>query len=95
MSDFELDGNRLKVSGDLEAMQETELREHCATLFLEAGETVRIDLTQVESISSVCIGALVTLWIDLCAAGRRIELKASPAVEKVLNMAGLDVLLGR
>ena len=89
MPDFELDGGRLAASGSLDADAEGELRDQCARLLLSGTESVKVDLSGVGSISSVCVGALVALWIDLCAAGRGMELQASPEVRRVLDIAGL------
>ncbi len=89
VADFELDGERLAVSGRLDSDAEQELKNQLAALMLTGAEKVTIDLSQVEYIISACIGAIVALWIDLCAAGRKIKLDASPEVQKVLDSAGL------
>lgn len=89
VSDFELDGRRLGVTGALDSDSEEELKARCLDLFLADAQTVEIDLSEVDTITSPCVGALVVLWIDLCAAGRGLKLVASPGVDKVLDMAGL------
>ena len=97
--DFELfeldDGARLAVTVPLGGEREEDLKAKCVELFLTGAQAAEIDLSKVESIASPCIGVIVTLWIDLCAAGRKLKLLPSPAVSKVLDMAGLTgVLLG-
>ena len=89
MASCELDGERLTVSGRLDGEAEEELKEKCAALLLSGAEVVKVDLSGVEFVVSGCIGVLVVLWIDLCAAKRRMELVASPEVKHVLDMAGL------
>ena len=90
VSDFELDGGRLSVTGVLDADCEEEFKARCLDLFLADAQTVEIDLSEVDTITSACIGPLVVLWIDLCAAERGLKLVASPGVEKVLDIAGLS-----
>ena len=89
MASCELDGERLTVSGRLDEGDAEELKENCAALLLSGAEVVKIDLAGVEYVVSGCIGVLVVLWIDLCAAKRRMELVTSPEVKHMLDMAGL------
>lgn len=89
MASCELDGERLTVSGRLDEGDAEELKEKCAALLLSGAEVVKVDLSGVEYVVSGCIGVLVVMWIDLCAAKRRMELVTSPEVKHVLDMAGL------
>lgn len=93
MARFELSGDRLKISGILDTSAEVQLREGLQKLLESDAEVVTADLSEVEMITSVCIGALVVLWIDLCGAGRQGKLLTSPAVKKVLDMTGLTTVL--
>ncbi len=93
MANFELIGNRLEISGILDTSAEAQLRDGLQKLIDSGAEVVTADLSKVEMITSVCIGALVVLWIDLCEAGRRGQLITSPAVKKVLDMTGLSAVL--
>ena len=93
MARFDLTGDRLKISGILDASAEAQLRDGLQRLLDSGAEVVTADLSGVEMITSVCIGALVVLWIDLCETGRQGKLLTSPAVQKVLDMTGLTTVL--
>ena len=93
MARFELTGDRLKITGILDTSAEVQLRDGLQKLLDSGAEVVTVDLSEVKMITSVCIGALVVLWIDLCEAGRRGKLLTSPSVKKVLDMTGLTTVL--
>ena len=95
MATFELNGNQLKVSGALDPGSEDEVRQWCLELFLGDAGSVSLDLSEVTHITSACIGALVTLWIDLCAAKRGMEIVTSPAVSNLLDLGGLTNVFRR
>jgi anti-anti-sigma factor len=93
MAEFDLSGDRLAVNGVLDSNAEGQLRSSFRKLLESDAEVVTVDLSEVKMITSVCIGALVVLWIDLGSAGRRGRLVTSPAVKKVLDMTGLTGVL--
>ena len=95
MASFNLSGDRLTASGILDADAQDQLRCNCEKLLAGDAEVVTVDLSEVDVITSVCVGTLVALWIDLRSAGRRAKLKASPGVRKVLEMTGLIPVLMR
>ena len=95
MAEFDRRDDGLTVTGPLDAESESKLRRHLNVLLGEEAETVAIDLSKVNSISSVCVGQLVAFWIDLRPAGRRMKLVPSPAVRKVLDMTGLTGVFAR
>jgi anti-anti-sigma factor len=90
---FELSGDRLKIGGILDTSAEAQLRDALQRLLDSGANVVTVDLSGVQMITSVCIGALVVLWIDLCEAGRQGKLLTSPSVKKVLDMTGLTTVL--
>lgn len=93
MASFELDGERLVVVGRLDSESEQELKDRLAALLPTSAPVVTVDLSRVEYVGSACIGSIVALWIDLCAAKRKMKLVASPTVQKVLDTAGLTGVL--
>ncbi len=93
MASFVVVEDRLTVNGVLDSDAEKELRDQLQLLFDSGTGNVTIDLSGVGMITSVCIGALVVFWIDLCEADRRANLIASPEVKKVLDMTGLTAVL--
>jgi anti-anti-sigma factor len=93
VAEYRLCEDNLTVSGRLAAAEEDRLREYLGKLLLSGADTVTIDLDGVESITSSCVGSIVTIWIDLRAADRMLVLKASAAVHKILDISGLSVLL--
>lgn len=93
MAGSDLSGDRLTVSGTLDSNTEGQLKDAFRKLLDGDAEVVMIDLSEVKMITSVCIGALVVLWIDLGSAGRRGKLVPSPSVKKVLDMTGLTSVL--
>ncbi len=92
MAEFGLVGERLRVSGRLDVLQERELRQGCLDLLMTNADVVTVDLSYVTQICSRCVGTLATLWIDLHATGRELELAVSPAVKRVLDLAGVSTL---
>ena len=96
MAKFALDDGCLKVSGQLDNDASEQLRSWCAELCMRQLESVEVDLSKVDMIVSDCVAALVTLWIDMCAAGRQMKVVVSPEVKRVLDIAGLtEVFAGQ
>lgn len=93
MPSFDFRGNHLKVTGVLDEDSEYPLRDNLRKLLACGTPTVEIDLTGVVSISSVCLGELVSLWVDLRATKRTMKLSVSSNVEKLLNMVGLTSVI--
>jgi anti-anti-sigma factor len=92
---YRIDGDTLVVAGHLEAEEDEELRRWCLDLLLTEKEVVKLDLTGVRYISSLCVGVLATLWIDLSVAKRSFVLQPSAEVKKILDLSGLSkVFLG-
>jgi len=90
MAEFDRGDDGLVVTGSLDGDSESKLRRHLQVLLSSEAETVTIDLSKVDFISSVCVGSLVAFWVDLRPAGRRMKIAPSPAVRKVLDMTGLS-----
>lgn len=95
MAEFKTVGDRLTVTGRLDASAEPELTSHGRKLLEGGAETVELDLSRVEQIASVCIGSIVALWIDLRPAGIRLKIIPSPAVKRVLELTGLAGVFAR
>jgi anti-anti-sigma factor len=93
MASFELSGSTLKVSGVLDGDAESVLRSKLQKLAATGAQVVELNLTKVESITSICIGALVASWIDLNDSKRSMKLSASAPVKRVLDMTGLTSVL--
>ena len=92
MADFKVAGNRLNVAGSLDSRAESELRRSCIELSLADAESVVVDLSGVDYVTSSCIGILIGLWIDLCAAKKGMEIVSSPVVDKLLDIGGLGTV---
>jgi anti-anti-sigma factor len=95
MATFEIGDGRLKVTGALDPDSEEELKDACRRLLSSAGETVTLDMTQVERINSVSIGILVALLMDLQQANRRAVLQPSANLKRILDMTGLTETFAR
>ena len=93
MASFELSGACLKVSGILDGEAEVPLRAKLQELTESGEKSLELDLTAVESITSICIGALVAFWIDLSEAGGKLKFSSSDQVKRVLDMTGLTSVL--
>jgi anti-anti-sigma regulatory factor len=89
VTDFSIDGNRLTVIGKLVEETEPGLKRALSDLMLSDSNVVEIDLREVDSISSICIGAVVAAWIDLHACERRLQVMPSKHVLRILDMAGI------
>jgi anti-anti-sigma factor len=95
VAEFKIAGGQLTVTGRLDSADEDELRERLGELFDSGAETISVDLSKLEGISSLCIGSLVALWIDLREAGKRLKIRPSPAVKRMFDLSGLaDVFAG-
>ena len=90
MAEFDRDDDGLSVTGSLDGDSVGKLRRHLQVLLGGDAETVTIDLSKVDFVSSTCVGSLVAFWIDLRPSGRRMKVAPSPAVRKVLDMTGLS-----
>lgn len=94
MAEFRLTGSRLIVRGDLDQDSQVELRDYCRDLLAGGSDPVTVDLSKVGDLTSMCIGTLIALWIDLRESGRRGKIVPSPSVMRLLEVTGLaDVLL--
>ncbi len=93
MANIEVSGSLLTASGVLDGEAELELRNRFRELFDCGAALVTVDLSGVEVIASVCIGALLVLWMDLRSAGRSAKLIPSPPVKEVLDLTGLASVL--
>ncbi len=95
MAELRLSGSRLIVRGDLDEDAEFEMRDRCRELLAGGSGPVTVDLSKAGAMSSMCIGTLVALWIDLREAGRSGKIVPSPSVMRMLEMTGLDAVLLR
>jgi hypothetical protein len=93
MASFDLSRDRFAVTGDLDSSAEGQPRVALWKLLDADSEVVTIDPSEVNMITSVCVGALAVPWIDLASAGRRGKLVASSAARKVPDMSGLTAVL--
>jgi anti-anti-sigma factor len=92
VADFMTSPGRLYVSGTLDGDADEEFKEYLSKLLLDGPETVTVDLTEVDFMTSVCMGTLVAFWIDLGAAQRIMDLQVAPEVKRVLDASGLTAL---
>lgn len=95
MADITVDGGRLRAAGALDPHAEMPFRDALSKLLSAESRVVAIDLTEVEVITSVCVGALVSTWIDIRTGGRTMALRVSPHVRRILDMMGLTSVLMR
>ena len=97
MATFKLSGSRLIIRGDLDDEAEIEMRDRCGDLLAlpaqEGAESVIVDLSKVGRLTSMCVGTLVALWIDLREAGRSGRIIPSQSVMRVFELAGLTEVL--
>jgi len=95
MAEYDRSDEGLVVTGALDGDSESKLRRHLQVLLGGEAETVTIDLSKVDFISSACVGSLVAFWVDLRPAGRRMKIAPSTTVRKVLDMTGLSGVFAR
>ena len=91
----EVRGECLVASGALDSRVRDAFSGGLGELLKTNAPVVTVDLTHADSISSICVGALVALWIDLRTQGRSMHLQASPAVLRTLDLTGLTSVLMR
>ena len=90
MADFDRSDDGLAVTGTLDGDSEEKLRRHLDVLLKGSADTVQIDFSRVDFISSSCVGSLVAFWIDLRPSGRKMKLAPSTSVRKILDLTGLS-----
>ena len=93
MPSFSIEGARLTVVGHLELSDEDPFREHCLQIQATDADLLEVDLRDVDSINSGCIGILVSVVYHQVSRERRMKVDASPAVQKVLDMTGVAAVL--
>ncbi|WP_300682942.1 STAS domain-containing protein [Nocardioides sp.] len=89
------DGVRLVVTGDLDLATAPRLTEVARAAVSSPGDIVTLDLSGVTFLDSTGLGALLDLRKKVVGAGGRVQVAAqSPAVARVLDLAGLTELFG-
>src|SRR3954449_628905 len=82
------------VSGDLDAAAAPGLRAHLNDLVGRGAGNVLLDLRAVTFMDSVGLGTVVKTARSLTRQSRRLQVvRASPQVERVLELGGFGVLL--
>lgn len=95
MPTFTIEGNRLQVEGVLDINAEDEFRDRCTELQATDADLLEMDLTGVDSISSGCVGILVSVLYHQVSRKRHMKLSASPPVQKVLDLTGVSAVVER
>ena len=93
MARFDISADRMAVNGNLDAEAEKGLRAGIRQLLDGGASSLTVDLSGVDAITSICIGVLVVMCLDVRAAGKKMKIIASPGVKKVLDMTGLAAML--
>lgn len=90
--DYELDGNVLRVVGSLSEVLDTEFDNQVSRLLeVEEGEIV-MDFSSVPTMSSWYLGKLADVAMEAYKKDKKLKIVASPAVEKVIRLVGLERL---
>ena len=87
---FETAGGTVRVSGELDAEDDTLLREALEAALAERPEKLVVDLSAVERIHSRPIAILCYAWVEALKNQIEMEVVASAGVERVFRSANLD-----
>ncbi len=92
MSDkaFLLDANKLTVRTNLDAGREDELRRNCDQLLARPETDLIVDLTAVEYIHSLSVGALSYAWVEAVSRDKEMTFVVSPYVSDIFARTGLS-----
>jgi anti-anti-sigma factor len=87
----------LHLRGELDIASVPALEERLTDLRVQAsGQTIRLDLAELEFIDSTGLHALIRAMNDASANGWRLQIdrEMSPQVERVLRLVGIERLIG-
>jgi anti-anti-sigma factor len=88
MPQYKLEGSVLTVTGPLDAESDQEFQERCRRLMDCEGDVLTLDMREVHSITSSCIGVLSVIWVDTLTQDRQLEVIVSDKVRRALTIAG-------
>lgn len=92
--DSTVDGNVLRVRGEIDIYTSEVLRPQIQRLIAGDAPELVVDLTEVRYIDSVGIGTLMEAWITLRKQSRRLRIYGATAhVRRVFTILGLGKLL--
>ena len=88
--DFELRGARLVVNHDLSAADHLAFQVWCRRLMDLVDNAPVLDLSQIDSIDSVCIGTLTEFWAGCKERNKHPLYEVSPGIYASLQKVNLD-----
>jgi len=90
---YELLGGRLRVVGAIGYDLNTGFRDKCDQLLASGEENLLVDLSQVLYLSSSHIGVIARLATDAMGQGKKVALRVTGKVARVLKFAGIHRLV--
>ncbi len=90
---YELLGGQLRVVGAIGYDLNTGFRDKCDQLLASGEENLLLDLSQVLYLSSSHIGVIARLATDAMGQGKKVSLRVTGKVARVLKFAGIDRLV--
>jgi len=93
MGGFELIGNILKVSVDLDLDSEADFKEACNRLLACGSDVFYIDLTKVGFIGSAFFGQMFAVNYQAKKSGRRLVVRVPPRLMAIMEILGLPQLM--
>jgi anti-anti-sigma factor len=90
MEKFEIKGNALVASGELGSSDFAAFERCWRDCLAQTRGELLVDFSQVGYMTSAYLGALLELIQSLAERGRGMKLKASPVVDHLLQLTGLN-----
>jgi anti-anti-sigma factor len=90
---YELLGGQLRVVGAIGYDLNTGFRDKCDQLLASGEKELLVDLSQVLYLSSSHIGVIARLATDAMGQGKKVALRVTGKVARVLKFAGIDRLV--
>lgn len=92
-SGYLIEGGTLRVVGAVGYDLNPEFRDKCDELLASGKKELRLDLSSVLYLSSSHIGVLASLATRAIREGKKVKLRVTGKVARVLRFAGLDQLV--
>jgi anti-anti-sigma factor len=90
--DYKLDGNVLQVTGAMSEVLDTEFDAQMNKLLDHGAREIIVDCSLVPQMSSWYLGKLADVAMEAFKQEKELKVIASPAVEKVIRLVGLERL---
>jgi ABC-type transporter Mla MlaB component len=93
MAHFHIEGNALRISGDLLSDEEPMLRRLCRKLYSQQHNEIVVDLCDADEVAVPCLATLADCWLELLNDDRNLLTVVSPSAHRILSESGYSFVL--